>query len=714
MYPSRFELIRKSFRVTLARGAGTLALAACLVAVAGFASAQNATQSTAGWRGNWTGRWPDAQPPLEWSRVSHGPLENLRSAYSLDADGAADRAEEVKEGFSRTWLAIGPFPVQDCLAEFDAQQIANESTLQPRAGDTVGDLPWQPLSIKYVDPLDLGTAELPWVDLNAHMPFQLNQVGYVHTWLHCERAGRVRAVVDHSFGLKVLVNGVEVYNQPERAIGLGLFTSISRNELDLVNPRSPVFEFDVTSGWNRVLCKLSSGKTEGWTEMQFSLRLGELASVPYENRNIAWMTELPGRSTSTPIVVGDRLFVMSEPDELLCLDKATGKILWSAINDFDQATPASERAANRAFDAIQTWHDQLARELDFDRRLELRRQIRDALLTIDKQKYEVESDGHFASHFGIVGFTTPTPASDGQYVYVWCGNGVAACYDLEGNRRWITRIDAGHLAYPSSPALLGDRLGVYMNRLYALDTRSGEVVWKQPRVNKNNAAILPARIANTDVFVTQQGEIIRASDGKMLYRNPDKVANDSGWAAPVIDGDKMYLPWYGITMLNVMDFSESQGEEWTPKVVTAHDITINRRPNGGWLDRWMAGSPLYHEGLVYAVDIYATSYCIDPATQETLYRQQLDMAGLFHYNAVPVAASPALGGKYLYFVDNQGTTIVAEPGRGFKQVARNRIATQLERTWPLPPQETLSYGPPIFDGQRLYLRGERYLYCIGE
>ena len=43
-----------------------------------------------------------------------------------------------------------------------------------------------------------------------------------------------------------------------------------------------------------------------------------------------------------------------------------------------------------------------------------------------------------------------------------------------------------------------------------------------------------------------------------------------------------------------------------------------------------------------------------------------------------------------------------------------RIATQLERIWPIPAQETLTYAPPIVDGNRLYFRGERYLYCIGE
>jgi hypothetical protein len=55
-----------------------------------------------------------------------------------------------------------------------------------------------------------------------------------------------------------------------------------------------------------------------------------------------------------------------------------------------------------------------------------------------------------------------------------------------------------------------------------------------------------------------------------------------------------------------------------------------------------------------------------------------------------------------------------EPGPTPKLVGRNEIQTQLDRAWPVPAQETLAYAPPIVDGNRLYVRGERFLYCIGE
>jgi hypothetical protein len=123
---------------------------------------------------------------------------------------------------------------------------------------------------------------------------------------------------------------------------------------------------------------------------------------------------------------------------------------------------------------------------------------------------------------------------------------------------------------------------------------------------------------------------------------------------------------------------------------------------------------LIHNALVYEVDIYQWLYVSDLATGKMLYRKETELEGFTHYNAVAVAASPTLVGKHVMICDNQGTTLVLEPGPTYKVVVRNRIGTVIDRPWPIPSQETLTYSPPIADAGRLYLRGEAYLYCIGE
>ena len=99
---------------------------------------------------------------------------------------------------------------------------------------------------------------------------------------------------------------------------------------------------------------------------------------------------------------------------------------------------------------------------------------------------------------------------------------------------------------------------------------------------------------------------------------------------------------------------------------------------------------------------------------EVLYQRHLDLDIFMPYNGTPLqggaSSSPTLAGKYIYIWGNQGTCLVMEPGRVFKQVARNRIEN-FPATW--PPHQEATTTEPVFEGKRMYYRGEFTLYCIG-
>src|SRR5205823_11939492 len=50
-------------------------------------------------------------------------------------------------------------------------------------------------------------------------------------------------------------------------------------------------------------------------------------------KNLKWRASV-GTSNSSPIVVGDKILLMAEPDMLLCLDRATGRLLWQQSSRF--------------------------------------------------------------------------------------------------------------------------------------------------------------------------------------------------------------------------------------------------------------------------------------------------------------------------------------------------------------------------------------------
>jgi hypothetical protein len=693
----------------------TLVLAALVILPP---STARAADPVSGWRGNMTGLWPDAKPPLEWHRTPRGALDGMRSSATPPGGKEAGDAKPVVKGLVPEWLVVGPFAVGDSVKGLDRDLLGGEATVEPAEGKTVGDVAWKAVAATVDDVTVFGTAELPFLDLGKSLGFKPNQLAYAHAHLYSPRGGPVRFVVDHGHGLKAWVNGKEVYRSPDRGFGLGFYTAISRYELSHTEPRSPRFEAELRPGWNRLLLKLGTSNRDDFKDFRCCLRVMDPPDVKYDSKNILWMTPLPGRSTSTPALVGERVFVLAEPDEMLCIDKNTGKILWSvAVNSYETVA-ADEKAANPAYaEKVDPLVAKLRAEPDRLKRLALRVAIQKALVGIDPDRFRVRANDHFEAHFGIVGFTMPTPVSDGKRVFVWNGMGVAACFDLDGRRRWITRIPADHLSYGSSPVLADGVLVVFQNALYGLDAGTGRQLWQQRRIRNNVGSLLGATVAGKPLVVTQRGDLVRPSDGEILYRPPGSGdAGDTGWSPPVIVGDRLYQPRYGVTNLTVLDLKGVGPADWEPPVVRkiALPPEVSRGAGGKWVDRWTAGSPLVWGGLAYETDIYHWLYVVDVATGRMVYRRETELEGFTHYNAVAVAASPTLVDRHVLVCDNQGTTLVLEPGPEYKVVARNRIATVLDRPWPVPSQETLTYAPPVADGGRLYLRGEAYLYCVGE
>src|SRR5204863_418878 len=123
---------------------------------------------------------------------------------------------------------------------------------------------------------------------------------------------------------------------------------------------------------------------------------------------------------------------------------------------------------------------------------------------------------------------------------------------------------------------------------------------------------------------------------------------------------------------------------------------------------WHMASPLVHEGLAYLLNNAGVLTVVDLKEAKIVYQKMLDLDGFQTSNegaARGIGISPAMAGKYLYFLGNNGATVILEPGRTFKQVAKNKIENIVSLGhW----GETMFN--PIFDGNRLYIRGEGHLY----
>ena len=241
-----------------------------------------------------------------------------------------------------------------------------------------------------------------------------------------------------------------------------------------------------------------------------STAVSETGQIP-ETPAIDWSVPLPGRGLSSPILVGDRLFVTcssgSRQDllELLCLEANTGKTLW-------------------------------------------RRALRATGRTMTYPKTSVAA---------------PSPCSDGKRVFAtWSCNDVAA-FDLEGTLLWTRGITADYpnvsnsLGMASSPLVIGNTLVVMVENdsesySLGLDVRSGRNLWKldRPKAANWTSPVLwqpspdarPAALLQSSKGLTA----VDASTGSVLW---DFQGNASSMSSCVVSGTRIFAPAGGITAL---------------------------------------------------------------------------------------------------------------------------------------------------------------------
>jgi hypothetical protein len=151
---------------------------------------------------------------------------------------------------------------------------------------------------------------------------------------------------------------------------------------------------------------------------------------------------------------------------------------------------------------------------------QLEKDLHKKMKRVDAEKYAIET----APDIGYSGFT---PASDGRFIYTWYGNGVSACYDLDGNRRWIRtdRFPAVEHGFSSSPLLVDEKFVVFMRDLLALDAVTGRLAWQVPVADHEglnpagffHGSPTATSIGGVRIIVLPNGTLLRAGDGKVLY-----------------------------------------------------------------------------------------------------------------------------------------------------------------------------------------------------
>ena len=128
--------LTRSWCALILLGVTTLVAAPTPTAPASLGSArfQPSPEQPIGWRGDWTGRFPGATPPVVWSRRVKGITSELRYQAAKPAGEPGAESQPLEYFTIKDWLVAGPFDLDDPVKDFDRDFLDGEAKVEPEIG----------------------------------------------------------------------------------------------------------------------------------------------------------------------------------------------------------------------------------------------------------------------------------------------------------------------------------------------------------------------------------------------------------------------------------------------------------------------------------------------------------------------------------------------------------------------------------------------------
>jgi outer membrane protein assembly factor BamB len=368
--------------------------------------------------------------------------------------------------------------------------------------------------------------------------------------------------------------------------------------------------------------------------------------------NVHWKVALPGRSGSTPVIWGDRIFVtVTENDaiELWCVNRGTGDVMWKA------PLGGGNRSSRKA------------------------------------------------------NMSTPSPVTDGESVWVLTGTGLLRRFDFSGKEIWLRNITGEYgrfglnYAYGSSPLLFDDALYVQVlhgmrtddpSYILRIDKGTGRTVWRverptDARRESPDSYTTPAivRAGNGLELVVSGGDCVTGHDlatGRELWRanglNPYQESDYRLVASPVVVGEMVVVPSRVRPMLVVK--AGGRGDVTSSHRLWSSDVGPD------------VPSPVSDGEYLYVIRDSGILYCFDVRTGAEIYSGRRLPSGTY-------SSSLVLADGKIYATNEDGVTSVVRAGPQFEILAENNL-----------DDYTLS-SPAISNGQ-IFLRTDFALWAIGQ
>lgn len=379
-----------------------------------------------------------------------------------------------------------------------------------------------------------------------------------------------------------------------------------------------------------------------------------------ESKNVRWKVEIPGRGSASPIVWGDRVFLLT-------------------------ATPVgAELGASHVVP---------------------RGNIRFAVIAIDRRTGKTiwertarEAEPHEGTRDQFGTWASSSAVTDGEVLVASFESRGIYAYDLAGRPQW--NVDLGdkrmrsEFGEGSTPVLYKDRIMVVWDHqgesfIVALDKKTGKELWRTKREEIDSwATPLVVEHGGQAQVITSGMNRIRSYDvqtGQLIWETGGLTMNPI--PSPVASGGMVYLmSGYRGNSLKAVKLAEAKGD-------------ITNTPALAWtLDRDTpyVSSPLLYDNVLYFLKGNTGILSAFEATSGKPHYQVQRIEGVQNVFASPVGADGRI-----YVLGQDGTAAVIKHGSAYQVLATNKLDDRFDAS------------PALVDGE-VFLRGYRYLYCIKE
>jgi outer membrane protein assembly factor BamB len=375
-----------------------------------------------------------------------------------------------------------------------------------------------------------------------------------------------------------------------------------------------------------------------------------------ETSNIKWKVAVPGEGDSTPIIWGDRVFILTavptgkgQGDDsetphqeyqfvVFCHDRQNGKVLWQKI-----------------------------------------------------ARQEVPHEGHQENNT----YASASPVTDGKVLCAFFGSRGLHCYDMDGSLKWEkdfgkmkTRMGFGE---GSSPALSGDTVVIYWDQegagfITAMDKNTGKELWRQPRDEATgwSTPLIIERDGQKQVVInaTQRVRSYDLATGKQLWECGGQTAN--AIPTPVASADVVYVTsGFRGNALQAIKLGRTGDLTGTDAILWSHGKNTPYVP-----------SPLLVDNFIYVMSGNdAILSCFDAKSGQPQFEHER-LEGIHGVYASPVAAKDRV-----YVLSRQGVCLVLKKGATPEILAINKLDDQTDASLALA-------------GKEIFVRGHHGLYCI--